>query len=219
MLKYSAQIVATIAFGMGIDKPDIRNMVHYTVPKSLEGYSQELGRAGRDGFPSTCLIYLCAEDIAILEEWSRDLPSLRSVKGLVGELLELHRYAKPGDIIERNLNDESREWHIRVNSEPFLTFTGISISTKPTAQCSRPPKRPTRTPLPPHSLHHPQVLPIQIHHLPLLHSPHLLRHLIHPRHPQTQQTRPKIHLHRHRLCRPPRCRPARRYRTTIARMA
>ena len=108
-------IVATIAFGTGIVKSNIRNIVRYTVPKSLDNYSEEIGRAGRDGLESVCMIYLCAEDIKIMEERSRaGMPSLRSVKGLVRGFLELHRHAKAGDVIERNLNEESKKWDIRV---------------------------------------------------------------------------------------------------------
>ncbi len=109
------QIVATIAFGMGIDKADIRNIIHYAIPKSLEGYSQEIGRAGRDNLDSTCLVYLCPADITIVKQWSRgDVPSLRSVEGLIGELIELHKYSTAGEVIERRLLDECKEWDLRV---------------------------------------------------------------------------------------------------------
>lgn len=83
-------VVATIAFGMGIDKANIRYVYHYNPPKSLENFAQEIGRAGRDGQPAICETFFCTDDLNVLENFVYgDTPTAEAVTALVEELFSL----------------------------------------------------------------------------------------------------------------------------------
>jgi len=92
MASNQAVVVATIAFGMGIDKANIRRVIHYNLPKSLENYSQEIGRAGRDGATSFCEILACPDDVNVLENFVYgDTPTKSAIVGVLEEIFAKER--------------------------------------------------------------------------------------------------------------------------------
>ncbi|KAI0756886.1 ATP-dependent DNA helicase [Daedaleopsis nitida] len=107
-------VVATIAFGMGIDKANIRQVVHFHMPKTLENYSQEVGRAGRDGLPSDCYMFLCGTDIPILEGFARgDTCAKRDIELWIQEV-SLKQPATDGTL-DFNHYQQAKDFDIRQN--------------------------------------------------------------------------------------------------------
>jgi ATP-dependent DNA helicase RecQ len=101
-------VAATIAFGMGIDRADVRYVYHYNLPKGLESYSQEIGRAGRDGKPSVVEMLACPDDVPTLENFVfGDTPTEQAVRQLVDLIL-----GKPAEF-DLNLYDLSSDLDIR----------------------------------------------------------------------------------------------------------
>lgn len=107
-------ICATIAFGMGIDKPDIRNIVHWDLSNTVEEYSQQIGRAGRDGKPSRCMFYLAPSAFYLREVFARgDLPSRGSLDALFMDILKQARGRIIGEAFKVSHYHQAREFDIR----------------------------------------------------------------------------------------------------------
>ncbi|KAI1074251.1 ATP-dependent DNA helicase recQ [Whalleya microplaca] len=118
-------VVATIAFGMGIDKADIRNILHFDLSSTVEEYSQQIGRAGRDGETSHCMFYICPDDFYIRENFARgDLPSRKSLEDLLTDVFNREVVDIPGGkAIKLNQTSLGREYDMRASPLSILLAT------------------------------------------------------------------------------------------------
>ena len=107
-------VCATIAFGMGIDKPDIRNIVHWDLSNTVEEYSQQIGRAGRDGEKSYCMFYIAPSAFYLREVFARgDLPSKHSLRNLIFSIFDEAQSVPVGAVFEVSHYHQEKEFDIR----------------------------------------------------------------------------------------------------------
>ncbi|MEO5959311.1 MAG: RecQ family ATP-dependent DNA helicase, partial [Opitutaceae bacterium] len=126
-------VVATIAFGMGIDKANIRAVYHYNLPKSLENYAQEIGRAGRDGVRSHCEILAAAEDLTVLENFTYgDTPTPEALSDFLKEMLEGRAAGETFDISAYELSARHDIRQLVVSTAlTYLELDGLIAATAP----------------------------------------------------------------------------------------
>jgi superfamily II DNA helicase RecQ len=102
---------------MGIDKAAVRNIIHFNVPSTIEEYSQQIGRAGRDGKKSHCMLYICRDDFYLRENFARgDLPSIQSLTNLLSEVFSTgNQRLEIGDCFNTNHLQQSKDYDLRLS--------------------------------------------------------------------------------------------------------
>jgi len=101
---------------MGIDKPNVRNILHFNAPSTVEEYSQQIGRAGRDGNKSHCMLYICRDDFYLRENFARgDVPSKQSLQDLLSEIFDSkNQNLTIGEHFNTNHYQQSKEHDLRL---------------------------------------------------------------------------------------------------------